>query len=111
MVLINLLLITIISVIIIDISGFIDSLKSGIKWCLTKGKMNNSDYRLKPIDCSFCTNFWLGIIYLLVTGNITLYYIAAVLILSCFCGLIKSSILLIEDIFKTFINRIYKFID
>ena len=71
MVLINLTLITAIVVFIVDISGAVDSLKSGLKWILTKGKMKNSDYQLKPLDCSLCMTFWSGIIYLLITNNFT----------------------------------------
>lgn len=108
MVLINLILIACIVVIIVDISGVIDSIKSGLKWLLTRGKMNSSDYRLKPIDCSFCMNFWSGIIYLLVIGELTFYYVAFILLLSCFTGVIKDAILLMRDIFITIINWIYK---
>ena len=71
MVLINLLLISAIVVFIVDISGAVDSLKSGLKRILTKGVMKDSDYSLKPIDCSLCMTFWSGIIYLLCTGNFT----------------------------------------
>lgn len=108
MVLINLLLIALIVVFIVDISGAIDSLKSGIKWVLTKGKMSNSDYRLKPFDCSLCTTFWVGIIYLLCTSNFTLPYFAFVCLLACFSGLLKSTILLVEDIITKIIQLIYK---
>ena len=111
MVLIKLVLIACIVVMVVDISGVIDSVKSGLKWLLTKGKMNNSDYRLKPIDCSFCMNFWVGVIYLLVIGKFTFAYIAFVLLLSCFAGVIKDAILLVRDIAITIINWIYKKIE
>lgn len=112
MVIINLILIACIVVMVVDISGVVDSIKSGLKWVLTKGKMNNSDYRLKPFDCSFCMNFWSGIIYLLVIGEFTFNYVAFVLLLSCFTGNIKDAILLVKDIFTTINNWIYnKWID
>ena len=59
----DLILMSIVVVTIVDISGAVDSLKSGLKWILTKGKMSNSDYTLKPIDCSLCMTFWSGIFY------------------------------------------------
>ena len=108
MVLINLLLIALIVVFIVDISGVIDSLKSGIKWVLTKGKMSNSDYRLKPIDCDLCSVFWSCLIYLIYVGQITIPYLAFVCLLACFSGLLKNSILLIEDIITKIIQLIYK---
>lgn len=111
MVLINLILISAIVVFIVDISGAVDSLKSGLKWILTKGKMNNSDYRLKPIDCSLCQIWWCGIIYLLCTGNFTLPYLAFVCLLSAFAEILKNSILLLKDIITTIIQLIYKLID
>lgn len=107
----NLFLISVIVVFIVDISGAVDSLKSGIKWILTRGKMNSSDYRLKPFDCSLCCVWWCGLIYLLVTGEFTLPYITVVCLLACFSGLIKSSILLIEDAVVKIIKVIYKLID
>lgn len=111
MVLINLILIASIVVFIVDISGAIDSLKSGIKWILTKGKMSNDDYRLKPIDCSLCMTFWTGIIYLLVIGQFTLPYFAFVCLLACFSSVIKTSILLVEDILIKITQLIYKLLD
>lgn len=111
MVLIELVLLAYIVVMIVDISGAIDSLKSGLKWLMTKGKMNNSDYRLKPIDCSLCMTFWVGIIYLLIHGIFCVKYVAFVLLLACFTEVIKSSILLVKDIAITIINWIYKIID
>ena len=111
MVLINLILIAAIVVFIVDISGAVDSLKSGLKWILTKGKMKNSDYQLKPLDCSMCMTFWSGIIYLLITNNFTLPYLAFVCLLACFSGVIKTSILLVEDILIKITQLIYKLID
>ena len=111
MVLINLILIAAIVVFIVDISGAVDSLKSGLKWILTKGKMKNSDYQLKPLDCSLCMTFWSGIIYILITNNFTLPYLAFVCLLACFSGVIKTSILLVEDILIKITQLIYKLID
>ena len=111
MVLINLTLITVIVVFIVDISGAVDSLKSGLKRILTKGKMKNSDYQLKPLDCSLCMTFWSGIIYLIITNNFTLPYLAFVCLLACFTGVIKTSILLVEDILIKITQLIYKLID
>lgn len=107
----NLLMITLIVVFIVDISGAIDNLKSGIKYVLTKGAMSHSDYRLKPLDCSICMTFWSGLIYLLVVGEFTLPYITIVCLLACFSGIIKSSILLVEDTVIKIIQKIYKWID
>lgn len=107
----NLLLIQVIVVFIVDISGAVDSLKSGIKWILTKGKMNSSDYTLKPIDCSLCMTFWSGLAYLLITSNFALVYLAILCVMAAFSGIVKSAILLVEDSIVKIIQCIYKLID
>ena len=61
----NLIFIWIIAVIVIDISGIMDSVKYGLSKFLTKGKITTTDYRIKPFACSFCMNFWTGLVYLI----------------------------------------------
>lgn len=108
---INLTLIALIVVFIVDISGAIDSLKIGLKLLLTKGKMKDNNYILKPFDCSLCSVFWCGMGYLLITGTFCLPYAGFVCLLSCFSGFFKSTILLVEDILNSTIKLIYKLID
>lgn len=108
MVILNLFLIALICVFIVDISGAIDSLKSGLKWLLTKGKMKDSNYRLKPIDCSLCCTFWASMIYLLVIGQFTLPWITCACVFCCFLGFFKNAILLVEDVLNKIIQLIYK---
>ena len=106
MAVLDMLLITIIVVVVIDLTDFIDSLKSGLKWIITKGKMSSSDYRIKPIDCSLCMTFWCNIIFLLVTSNFSLPFICIALLMSFFTGVIKDSLLLVKDLFSFLINKI-----
>lgn len=75
----DLLLITLIIVYIIDISGAIEDL---VEPALAK-IFHKSKVRLKkPWSCSRCMTFWLGLIYLLITWNITIPYIFYVCMLS-----------------------------
>ena len=111
MVILNLFLITLIVVFIVDVSGAIDSFKSGLKFVLTKGKMSNSNYRLKPFDCSLCTSFWACLIYLIVINHFTIPYISCVCLLSASTGLLKDFWYLCEDIIKSIIKIFYKVID
>lgn len=108
MVIFNMFCIVLICVVVIDISGFIDSLKSGLKWLITKGKFNGSNYRIKPIDCSFCMSFWSNVIFLLVVGKFTIPYIALALIMSCFVGFIGDSIIGLQDVLIKLNRKIYK---
>lgn len=106
----SLLLIQVIVVFIVDISGAIDSLKSGLKWLLTKGKMSSSDYRLKPFDCSLCCTWWTCLIYLLCVGKFTIPYIAFVAFQCTFCDQIKDTILVVGDLITKVIRIIYKYL-
>lgn len=104
----DLLLIQLIVVFIVDCSGAIDSLKSGLKWLLTNGAMKGSDYDLKPFSCSLCMQWWCGLIYLLVTGHFTIPYIAFVAFQSNFCAQVKSTIYTVGDLLIKVERIIYK---
>ena len=93
----DILLIAVIIVVIIDISGFSDSLKSGLKRLLTKGRMSDPYYSLKPFDCSFCMTWWTGLIWLLVIHNVTLWMLAYLLLICVMTPVIKDVIILIRE--------------
>ena len=86
--------ILIISVIVIDISGFIHSIKAAIGKYL--GISPNS-FRIKPFDCSFCMTFWISMIYLLVVGRFSLVNIAIVLLLCCLTTPLKNLVMSVRD--------------
>ena len=86
--------ILIISVIVIDISGFVHSIKVAIGKYL--GISPNS-FRIKPFDCSFCMTFWVSMIYLLVVGRFSLVNIAIVLLLCCLTTPLKNLIMSVRD--------------
>ena len=86
--------ILIISVIVIDISGFVHSIKAAIGKFL--GISPNS-FRIKPFDCSFCMTFWVSMIYLLVVGRFTLVNIAVVLLLCCLTTPLKNLVMSVRD--------------
>ena len=86
--------ILIISVIVIDISGFVHSIKVAIGKYL--GISPNS-FRIKPFDCSFCMTFWVSMIYLLVVGRFTLVNIAIVLLLCCLTTPLKNLVMSVRD--------------
>lgn len=99
----NLLLIAICVVIIVDISGFIDSVKHGLKrWLGIRGEIT-----LKPFDCSLCLTHWVGLIYLLFTG-ITLQSYAILLFISVLTPTIASAILLFREILDFIIAYVSK---
>ena len=65
---IELLLLTVIVCFVVDISGFIDTIKNIIwKWVFN-GKREYREFRLKPLDCSLCMTFWIGLIWVTIHG-------------------------------------------
>lgn len=69
---IELLIINVIICFIVDISGVIDSIKYGIwKWVFN-GKRDYQEFRLKPVDCSTCMTFWIGLLWITIYGQFNL---------------------------------------
>ena len=93
--------ITIIVVIIVDISGVVTDAKKMIGRIL--GIQNVS---IKIIECSFCVNWWLSLLYIYVTNNLTLSTILFALLCSTFTPIIKDLVFLIRDIFGKIIFKI-----
>lgn len=76
-IIVNLIILAFILCFIIDQSGAIDSIKHFI------GKqLNIKNVQLLPAECSLCMIFWIGIIYLAITSNLTLYYLLFVCVLA-----------------------------
>ena len=103
----DILLIAVTVVCIVDISGFTDSWKSGLKRLFTKGKFSDPNYSLKPFDCSTCLTFWFSLFYLIVTHQLTLFMLAYTLIISVMCIVIKELILLVRECMICVINYFY----
>lgn len=95
--------ITVIVVIIVDISGFIDSVKTLI------GKvLHINNVKLKPLDCSLCLNFWVSMAYLLITNELTITAVMVTLLLSTMTTVIQDLIYLIRDILGFILLKISK---
>lgn len=97
--------ITVIVVIIVDISGFVDSIKSFVGKVL--GIQNVS---IKLIECSFCVNWWLSLLYIYVTNNLTLSTILFALLCSTLTPIIKDAIYLVRDILGFILLKINEFL-
>ena len=94
--------ITVIVVIVVDISGFIDSIKTLIGKVLHINNVN-----LKPLDCSLCMNWWLSLAYLLITNELSITAVMVTLLLSTMTPIIKDFIYLIRDLIGKAIDKIY----
>lgn len=99
---IDLFEITVIVVIIVDISGFIDSIKTLI------GKvLGINNVKLKPLDCSFCLNFWVSMAYLLITNELSITAVMVTLLLSTMTPVIGDLIYLVRDSIGKIISKAY----
>ena len=93
--------ITVIVVIIVDISGFVDSVKTLI------GKvLGINNVKLKPLDCSFCANFWVSMVYLVIANELSITAVMVALLLSTMTPVIGDLDYLIRDIFGKIILKI-----
>lgn len=103
---IDIIWIAIIWVIILDISGFMDNVKSGLKRLFTMGRMSDPNYSLKPFDCSFCMTFWTGLVYLFITHSFSLWMLAYLLCICVMTPVISLVLVTIRDIFIKIIRKI-----
>lgn len=100
---VNLICIAVICVIVTDILKFWDSLERPLSVIFdTKVKFG------KPINCSTCQTFWLGLIYLLVWHCFTLPNLTLVLLIAVCTGVIGSLIWNILDLLGSFVNLLQK---
>ena len=106
MILLKLTIICLVHVLIIDISGFVQSIKSLISKLLTNKQIDTTNFSLKPFDCSFCMTFWTGLLYTLVIGQFTLVNLLIILLLAFMTEPIYRTLLLIKDMILKIIDKI-----
>lgn len=100
----DILLIAVITVIVIDLSGFIQSLESGLsKW------LRIPNVRIpRPFSCSLCSTFWLSIIYIIIIGKLTILNVAIILLISYMTPIIKDILIFLKDMMSQIITILYK---
>lgn len=91
-VIIDLILIQIIVVILIDISGIVQSIEGLIARMLSLKKVS-----IYMLECSFCMNHHTAFIYLLLTGALSLKNYCFVLILSFLTSVTKDLLWGVRD--------------
>ena len=100
--LIELLILTAIIVFIIDLSGVIEEMESGLaKWLKVKKARIP-----KPFSCSLCMTWWSGLIYLICVNSFTLGWIAYVALLAYLTPVIYNALTLVYDILNKVISVI-----
>lgn len=106
----NLLMIALVLVFIIDISGVMDHIKQLIWRWVYKGQRDYRDFSLKPLDCSLCSTWWCGLIYLCFT-NLTFVNVAYVALLAFLTPVFKDVLIMVKDFIAKMIDAIYTWYD
>jgi hypothetical protein len=106
----DILMISLITCYIVDVTDIIDNLKRLIwKWVFDK-KREYQDFRLKPLDCSLCLTFWICIIYLIATKNFNLNGILLVCIFSFLTTYISKLYRIVGILIDVLEDKIFKLI-
>lgn len=108
--LIKLLCIAVIVVFVLDLSGFVDTVKRLIwKW-LVKG-VPYRDFSLKPFDCSMCMTHHICVLFALVSGFFSLEIWMFICVLSLLTRQIKGVLELVGDVLIKAENKIRYILD
>lgn len=109
----NILLIAIILVIITDLSGVVEYIKSHLYYRL-RGTYDYPPSWDTPIihllGCSFCQVWWAGLLYLIVIHQLTIPAIAYLLVISYLTTTIKDLLVLFKEVLTKSIDKLFKLI-
>ena len=94
---------TVIVVIVVDISGFIDSIKN-----LVGKVLGINNVKLKPFECSLCMTFWVSMAYLIYANELSITTLMFSLLISVMTPVIQDLIYLIRDILGFILLKISK---
>lgn len=107
MILLNILVINLALILVIDLSGFIPSVKRLISKWLTKNQIETDSFRIRPFDCSYCMTFWCTLLFIIVTGQFTFLNLLLVIIVTHLTDVTRQTMLLIKDLLLKIINTAY----
>lgn len=111
MVCFNLFLIAVITVNIIDLSGFVVECESGIwRWVLKRRVPRDSVRIPKPFSCSYCMTWWVGLVYLLISGNLGLGYLSILLVICFLTPVIGTVEIFLKDLSGHLMNCLYRWL-
>lgn len=92
-------------VLVIDISGAVESLRAFVgRWLNT----NPERIKLKPLDCSKCMTVWLGLGYALIVGELTLSVTLYTLLLAVMTPNLATLICITIEAFRKTLEKIFK---
>ena len=101
----NILFITLIFVIGLDVLGFWENFSKMISGWITRGKVHKV-FCEHPCNCSTCMSFWVNIIYMLVTGNFSILNILIIIVLAMFAPELGSLIFMLKSWIDKLIQKL-----
>ena len=100
-IIIDLILVAMVTIYIVDLSGFTDT------WLKVLSHYKGRKIQeLKPFSCSLCMVWWVCLIFLLVTGNLTLPMVAFTALLSFLSVPCGQLLILIREAFLKVITKL-----
>ena len=103
----NLFIISVIWVLILDLCGFAHTIDKLLYRIFYKGRAYREDAHFPPFDCSMCMTWWSGLLYLLITGSLTLPYIAFLLLFAWLTTIEKDILIFIKDLIIKLLDVLY----
>lgn len=101
---INLILVALVTIYIVDLSGFTDAWRAALARLL---HISEAALRpLPPFDCGKCATWWVCIIFLLATGTFSLPLLAFVALLSFLSVPIGQLLLFVREGLNTIISKL-----
>lgn len=107
MVILNLFIISIIWVLILDLSGFALTIDKLLYKIFYKGRAFREDAHFPPFDCSLCMTWWSSLFYLIIANALTLPNIAIALLFAWGTTIEKDIFILVKDMIIKLIDLIY----
>lgn len=91
---------------VVDVSGFMNSLKWGLFKLMFGWNSEYKEFRLKPFDCSLCMTFWTCFIYGLLRSGWVLSVPFIAVLLALLAENITGTLYLIRDLIGFITNKI-----
>ena len=99
---IDLILVALVTIYIVDVSGFTESWRDALARMLHVSRMRP----LKPFDCGLCMTWWVCLIYPICTGDISLGTIAFAALLSHLSNPIGETMIFIREWITWVLNKL-----
>lgn len=103
----NLFIISVIWVLILDLSGFALTVDKIFYKLLYKNRPFRTDAHFPPFDCSLCMTWWSCLIYLIVVQALTLPNIAFALLFAWLTTTEKDIFIFIKDLITKLLDILY----